>query len=302
MIVAAAVWLVLCAGFAVTAPRLAPAARPAAAVRLTVSAALALTAAGVFVLGSAAATWAFQDPALAALSRLSAGRLHADSPIPPDAAILAGGLLVGAAASLVVCGWRTVAGHRLVRAAVGRPNGDDVLVLDDERIEAFVTPGRRGRVVVTTALLRALDPAEREALLVHELAHRRHAHAWWALAIRLTVAVNPLLRGVRRAVEHAMERWADEDAATQTGDRRLVARTVARVSLLKKHGSSATIGILLDAGGGDVPARVRALLKPASPGGRLAAIALVVFLAGAVVAVVLMQRTTDGIFDAAHAG
>jgi beta-lactamase regulating signal transducer with metallopeptidase domain len=302
VIIAAAVWLVLCVGFAVSAPRLVAAARPAAAVRLSVSAALALTAAGVFVLGAAAATWAFQDPVLAALSRLSVGKLHADSPIPPVAAVVAGVLLVAAAGSLAICGWRIVAAHRVVRAAIGRPDGDDVLVLDDERIEAFVTPGRRGRVVVTTSLLRALDPAEREALLAHELAHRRHAHGWWTLAVRLIVAVNPLLRGVRGAAEHAMERWADEDAAAATGDRRLVARTVARVSLLKKHGPSAAMGVVLDAGGGDVPARVRALLKPESPGGRLAAIALVVFLAGAVVAVVLMQRTTDGIFDAAHAG
>jgi Zn-dependent protease with chaperone function len=300
VIAAAALWLALCVGFAVAAPRLAAAARPDVAVRLTVSAAVALTATGVFVLGSAAATWAVQEPVIAALSRLSAGKLHATSPIPPAAAALAAVALVAAAGSLAVCGWRSIAAQHAVRAAVGGAGGKDgVIVLADPRIDAFATPGRRGRIVVTTGLLSTLDPAERAALLAHERAHCRHAHAWWRLAMQLTVAVNPLLRRVRRAADHAMERSADEAAAAQVGDRRLVARTVARVALLKK-GGTASIGLALPASGGDVVARVQALLKPASPRGRVAAIALFVFLSGALVAAVLMQRTTDGLFDAAH--
>jgi beta-lactamase regulating signal transducer with metallopeptidase domain len=300
MIMAAAVWLVLCAGFAAAGPRLAAAVRPDVALRLLVGAAVALSAAGVFVLGSAAATWAAQDPQLAALDRLNPGELHATSPISPVAAALASLLLAAAAVSLTVTAWRGTIAHRALRAAVARAESDDVIVLGDERIDAFVTPGRHGRVVVTTGLLGGLEPAEREALLAHERAHRRQAHAWWRLTMRLTVAVNPLLRPVRRAADHAMERSADEEAADQVGDRRLVARTVARVALLKKHGTTASIGLALSAHGGDIPARVRALLKPASPRGRVAAGALFVFLAGAVAAAVFMQRTTDGLFDAAH--
>jgi beta-lactamase regulating signal transducer with metallopeptidase domain len=299
VIVAAALWLVLCVGFAATAPRLAASARPDAAVRLTVSTAVALTATGLFVLGSAAATWAVQQPALAALSGLNAGKLHATSPIPPGAAAVAAVALAAAAVSLGACVWRSVAAHHAVRAALGRTGGDDVVVLDDQRIDAFATPGRRGRIVVTNGLLAALDPSERTALFAHERAHRRYAHAWWRLAMQLTVAVNPLLRPVRRAADQAMERSADEAAAAQVGDRRLVARTVARVALLKKHGTL-SIGLALSAGGGDIPARVHALLKPASTRGRGAAIALIVFLAGALIAAVLMQRTADGLFDAAH--
>jgi Zn-dependent protease with chaperone function len=302
VIVATALWLVLCAGFAATAPRLAASARPEAAVRLTVGAAVALTATGVFVLGSAAATGVAQQPWVAALSRLSASKLHAASPIPPVAAAIAAIALAAAAGSLVIRGWRSMAAYRVVRAAAGRAGGHEVVVLDDERIDAFATPGRRGRVVVTTGLLSALEPPERAALFAHERAHRRHAHAWWRLAMQLTVAANPLLRHVGRAVDHAMERSADEDAATQVGDRRLVARTVARVSLLRKHGAAASIGLALPATGGDIPARVSALLKPESSHGRAAAIALLVFLAGALVAAVLMQRTADGLFDAAQIG
>jgi hypothetical protein len=299
VIVAAALWLALCAGFAATAPRLAASTRPDVAVRLIVGAAVALTATGVFVLGSAAATWAGQQPTIAALSRLSASKLRATSPISPAAAVLAAVALLAATVSLGVRAWRSSAAHHEVRAAVGPAGGDDVVVLDDQRIDAFATPGRHGRIVVTTGLLSALEPAERAALFAHERAHRRHAHAWWRLAMQLTVAVNPLLRHVRRTADHAMERAADEAAAAEVGDRRLVARTVARVALLKK-GGTASIGLALSAGGGDIPARVHALLKPASSRGRVAAIALFVFLAGALVAAVLMQRTTDSVFDAAH--
>jgi hypothetical protein len=302
VIVAAALWLALCVGFAVTAPRLAASARPEAAVRLTVGAAVALTATGVFVLGSAAATGVAQQPWVAALSRLSASKLHATSPIPLVVAALATIALAAAAGSLAVRGWRSTAAYRAVRAAAGPAGGDEVVLLDDERIDAFATPGRRGRIIVTTGLLHALEPAERAALIAHEKAHRRHAHSWWRLAMQLTVAVNPLMRHVGRAADHAMERSADEDAATEVGDRRLVARTVARVSLLRKHGAGASIGLAMPAGGGDIPARVSALLKPESSRGRGAAIVLLVFLAGALVAAVIMQRTTDGLFDAAQAG
>lgn len=302
MIVAAALWLVLCVGFAVSAPRLTTSARPDVAVRLTVCAAVAQTGAGVFVLGSAAATWAAQQPLVATLIRLSAGKLHAASPIPSPVAVLAAAALVTAAGSLTIRAWRSAASHHAVRAAVGRAGDDEVVVLDDERIDAFATAGRRGRIVVTTGLLAALEPAEQEALFAHERAHRRHGHAWWRLAMQLTVAVNPLLRRVSRAVDHAMERSADEDAAAQVGDRRLVARTIARVSLLRKHAAATAIGLAVPAGGGDIPARVHALLKPASPRGRLAAIALLVFLTGALVAAVLMQRTTDSLFDSVQVG
>jgi hypothetical protein len=300
MIVATVVWLVLCAGFAATGPRLAAAVRPDVAVRLTVGTAVALSATEVFVLGSAAATWAAQQPRLASLVRLSPGKLHATSPIPPLGAAIAAVVLAAVAVSLAVGVWRGVTAHRAFRAAVEGAEGDDVIVLDDERIDAFVTPGRHARIVVTTGLLAALEPAEQGALLAHERAHRRQAHAWWRLAMRLTVAVNPLLYRVRRAADHAMERSADEAAAAQTGDRRLVARTIARVSLLRKYWTTASIGLALSVHGGDVPARVQALLKPASPRGRVAAAVLFVFLAGAVTAAVFMQRTEDGLFDAAQ--
>ena len=176
------------------------------------------------------------------------------------------------------------------------------MALDDARIDAFATPGPRGRIVVTTGLLDVLGPDEREALFAHERAHLRHGHAWWRLVMQLTAAVNPLMRHVRRAVDQAMERWADEDAAAHVGDRRLVACTVAHVSLLKKRGASVYADIAVAATGGDIPARINALLVPTRSRGRVAATVLLVFLAGALVAAVLMQRTADGLFDAAQTG
>ena len=300
MITAALLWLMLCLGFAGAAPQLIEHALPATAVRLTVASSVALTATGGFVFGSLAATWVGQRPVVAHISDLNAAKLHAVSPIPNSASLLAAVVLLAACASLAVRVWCGVAAQRTVRNAAGSCHEEDtVVVLEDSRAEAFATPGRHGRIVITTGLLSALQPAERDALLAHEQAHLRHAHACWRLIMQVTAAANPLLLRVCPATDHAMERWADEDAAAQVGDRRLVARTVARVSLMKKHGTTAAVGLALAATGGDVPARVRALLAPRRSRGRAAAIALAVFLAGALVTAVLMQRTADGLFDAA---
>src|SRR5436190_1668852 len=53
-----------------------------------------------------------------------------------------------------------------------------------------------------------------------------------AVAKGPAAAANPLLLPVARAVDYTVERWADERAATVTGDRRLVAATIGRVALL----------------------------------------------------------------------
>lgn len=58
----------------------------------------------------------------------------------------------------------------------------------------------------------------------------------------------------------AIERWADEDAARYLGDRRLVARGVARAALAA---APRQVGFL-SATGGNVPARVLALTAPKS--------------------------------------
>ena len=88
------------------------------------------------------------------------------------------------------------------------PGTSSLVVVDTDDLDAFTTPQRRGRIVVTTGLLRALDPAERRVVLAHEASHLEHRHPWWVLAAELAAAVNPLLGPTARTAAHAVERWA----------------------------------------------------------------------------------------------
>ena len=94
------------------------------------------------------------------------------------------------------------------------------------------------------------------------------------LAADLTATVNPLLRPTAATVAHAVERWADEDAAQAVADRRVAARTLARTALLMhRHRPAAptpAVGVL----GADVPGRVEALLAPPPRRRPLVAVAL----------------------------
>ena len=155
-------------------------------------------------------------------------------------------------------------------------------------------------------LLDALDDRGQAALLAHEQAHLAARHHLFTTVAHLAAAANPLLLPVARAVDYTVERWADERAATVTGDRRLVAATIGRVALLaparprRTHAAAlaspatagprgcaappatAPAGACSLAWAGPVPRRVAALLAP--PPGRqltlLAVAALLVLIAG----------------------
>jgi hypothetical protein len=152
-------------------------------------------------------------------------------------------------------------GTRRARRALAPLTGRTVAVLPDSTPYAYALPGGRGRIVVSTALLAGLAPAERRALFAHERAHlaaRRHRHL---LAAHLAARANPFLRPLRTAVVHAAERWADEEAARAVGDRRTVARAIGRAALLSAGTPAPTLAAL--AAAGPVPRRVAALLAPA---------------------------------------
>lgn len=137
--------------------------------------------------------------------------------------------------------------------------GDEVQVVDDDRPDAYAIAGRPGHIVVSTGMLQLLDPAEQHVLLAHERSHLRHRHhRYIALATVATAAV-PLLSFVTRRLRLAVERWADEDAATEVGDRELVARTIIRAAIAKtNHDGRLVLGL----GAVGVRARVDALLLP----------------------------------------
>lgn len=170
-----------------------------------------------------------------------------DLPRAIAAAVLAG--LVAMFLSGGITAWR----HRSRRRSPAR---GELVVLPDDRPTAYAVPGRPGRVVVSRGMLRNLDPAERRVLLAHERAHLRYRHHRYLWVADMSAAVLPVLAPLRARVRFATERWADEAAAAEVGDRSVVARTICRAALLQ-HDAAAPQLAFASLG---VPARVEALL------------------------------------------
>jgi hypothetical protein len=166
---------------------------------------------------------------------------------------------------LVACGrtmWRHGRVRRRAHRALAGLRETEVAVLPDDVPYAYALPGgRRERVVVTTAMLDCLEPAERRALFAHERAHLTARHHRCLLAVQLAARANPFLRPLRTAVSYTAERWADEEAAQAVGSRRAVACAIGKAALVSRGTPVATLAGL--AAAGPVPRRVAALLGPA---------------------------------------
>lgn len=203
-----------------------------------------------------------------------------------------GEVSIGALCAVLVAAVATVTRHFRVRWRAHRsldglpadpadPAGP--AVLPDAEPYAYALPGlpgRRARVVISTAMLARLDDGERRVLEAHEQAHLTARHHRYLLLAQLAARANPLLAPLREAVAYSAERWADEEAARVVGSRRAVARAVARAALVTRHapapglvgfaqplpGAGAGAGRGPGAVPGPVPRRVAALLAPEPPG------------------------------------
>ncbi|MFJ6393975.1 M48 family metalloprotease [Streptomyces sp. NPDC091972] len=180
----------------------------------------------------------------------------------PAAALATGALSVGAW-TLGCSALRQVRAFRSARAeADRRPAAGDLCVVDSPHPDAYALPGRPHRIVVTTAMLRSLNPAEREALFAHERAHNAGGHHHFLAAAELAAHCHPALHATRATIQLAAERAADESAAAAVGDRRLLARAIARAALAGDAQRSTRPGFAPAATTGPVPQRVAALLVP----------------------------------------
>ncbi len=273
---------------------------PAVGTRLLVAAAVLVAGCSVFVLAVMAFTWVGQLPPIAAFGEWSVADLRSADPIPTE--IAAGSVVL----LLPAAGWWLAVVARRCRALLAAHRScrhltaaGALVVVDDQRPEAFTTPQPTGRIVVTTGLLKALTSQERRVVFAHETSHLLHRHAWWLLAADLAAAANPLLRPTARAAARCVERWADEDAAAAIGDRRAAARALARTALLTRNPDLAG-RLALAATGGDVPARVRALMA-APPRRRPACVAVLAALLMVLsAATVMVQHRGEQLFE--HAG
>src|SRR6478672_4116405 len=150
------------------------------------------------------------------------------------------------------------------------------VIVTSPTADAYTVPGAPGRIVVSTGMVAALDEPSLRALIAHEQAHLDCSHYVYATLARLAATANPFVRPLATAVGYSIERWADEEAATVTGDRLAVARAISSAAVAAKHGhAQAEHGIMLGAlgsgsstdlsGAGPIPRRVAALLTPPRP-------------------------------------
>ncbi|GHA30953.1 MULTISPECIES: M56 family metallopeptidase [Streptomyces] len=198
-----------------------------------------------------------------------------------------------ALAAVAVRVHRAVRAERCTRRALrrlgaGQPADTELIVAASEVPRAFAIPGRPGRILVTSAMLNALGPAERRVLLAHERAHLTHRHGLLVSAVTLAAAADPLLEPVRAAVAFLVERWADERAAAVVGDRRVTARALARAAL---SAGRARVGCALQFTDRAVTRRIAALQTNPPP--RLWSAALAVLALGALPALLAADATGD---------
>lgn len=163
--------------------------------------------------------------------------------------------------SLVV-GWARRRVHLDALTIVGRRVSTwDAVVVDHPRPAAYCLPGRRHRVVITSAALRSLTNEEMAAVLAHEQTHVRERHhlviAGAEAAVRAFPSV-PLFDVARPEIARLLEMIAD-DAAARRGSRSTVADALARVA----EGWAPAEAIA--AGGPTAPFRVRRMLSPVRP-------------------------------------
>lgn len=281
-----AVWIPLLVPFLVVpaARRLADALSPRRAVRLltatgaglalcTVCALALLVVPGAARLTAVAAAGEFVRPLAVGEPALA---------LPLSAAALA--LLLGCAAAMTRASRRHWA--QLHRAApAGQGDGSELAVLRDVRPDAYALPGRPGspgRIVVTTGMLHALEPAERDALLAHERAHLTGRHHLYLVATELSARCHPALRALCAPMGYALERCADEAAAHAVGDRGIAARAIGRAALAARSAkgpAAARPAPALAAAAGPVPRRVAALLGRTAARPRVGRAAVVTLIA-----------------------
>jgi hypothetical protein len=193
---------------------------------------------------------------------------------------------VTALVALAVMGAGSWRARRRYRRYASLP-GNAVEIIPSAIPMAMTLPGRTGPIVVSTGMLRSLDSDETRVVFAHERAHLHHRHYRFLAVAELTASALPVLRPVLHEIRHATERWADESAAAEVGDRRLVAQAIARAALATTGRTSAPAMAMATSG---VPARVEALLRPLPSKGAkgmswvaLGVAALVVATAGSMV-------------------
>jgi Zn-dependent protease with chaperone function len=153
--------------------------------------------------------------------------------------------------------------HRALVDALGTHAGADLRVLAHPTPTAYCLPGLRHRVVLSEGALRALPPAELDAVLAHERAHVRERHDL-VLEFFLVMhrAAPPWVRapGALREVRLLVEALADRSARRAAGT-----IPVARALVALSGGAHPEGGLGATAGPSQARERMVLLAEPDAP-------------------------------------
>jgi len=187
---------------------------------------------------------------------------------------VAGGVVIGllllaaARAALVVArAERSITAgrrrHRDALALVGTHFSElGVTVLDQPAPAAYLVPGRRHRIVVTTGALALLTADELAAVVAHERAHaagRHHLLRDGARLLELAFPRTALFAVARQQIARLVEMRADQVAAVRHPPIDLARALVAMAT------GGAAPSAALAATGGDALERVHRMLNPPAP-------------------------------------
>lgn len=255
----------------------------------SVTAALGLAALALVI------PWPRTVDVLCALWSWCAGALRGEYGLPGH---VAGALVVGLV--LLVAGRTMLVVARAARSVVTARRqhrdavtlvgthlpGLGVTVLDHTDPAAYLVPGRRRRIVVTTAALALLSAGELAAVVAHERAHATGRHHLLRDGARLLQQAFPriaLFTVAHQQIARLVEIRADQIAARHHAPLDLAQALVAMAT------GSATPSGALAATGGDAVERVHRMLRPPAPLSRCARVGLV---AAAVAVAVLPLAAT----------
>jgi Zn-dependent protease with chaperone function len=156
--------------------------------------------------------------------------------------------------------------HAQTARLVGRPDPDlGAMLVDHAQPVAYCVAGPHPTVILTTAVLQALDPDQVDAVLAHERAHlASHHHRLLAIARigRQVLPFLPLMRVAETQITRLVEMHAD-DAATAGRD----TGPLAAALVVLAAAAGPTPG--LAAATTDAVQRIQRLLRPAEPLSRL---------------------------------
>ncbi len=292
----------LCAGlFAVSAPALSRKLPPAAATWLLSIGSLLAAVGSTVCLALVGFTFVAQNRQLAQSGHWSGQTLRHGGTVWIPVAVLAVVAVIVLAARTAVAGRRRVAALRQAyQLAAALPAcGGELVVLDHPDRHALAVPGRPGRIVLSTGLLRALDAGQRRAVLAHERSHLRHRHHLHQSITRIAAAANPLLHPLPAAVGLACERWADEDAAG-TCRRDTVADALTRAAADQTRDAVLADGTVLAAADTEVAKRIGALRRPSPTPSPWHLVVLFSLLAATALATFAAAHDTEHLFELAQ--